>query len=728
MERLARIVACVTVAAVIAGCQANGAAPPPLAIAAKTRFLPPIAFQPIGPTHMSDGLPTSGKVNAYAVDPANPHIIYVASGRGTGLETYSSAGVFRTINGGARWEAIDNGLTDPSGAISSVVNALWIDPARPSILLAASEYDGIFRSEDGGSTWHIAYRTSRATEFAQFDGVMYAATATGILASTDDGRSWSLSLAGSARRTPTALAATAGTSGSALYAGMSDGSVYAFGKRGWTKVGRLPYDASTGTQGSTPAVHQIAIDPMTPTTLYASANDGSWDQNLHASVDGGKTWNGVLAKRYARLGLGTQAIGFSAVHPHRLYLGTDGGFYYFTADGSPSPQVRYAANLSVIDVRNVWALANGGDDACWVASDQGLDYEPTCSQFFTKFNDRVVTSTTATGLARRFIVSPNGKTVLTSLQDFDSHRTFDGGRTWSRAYALYEDGFNELRPGDPTRCYAYDEVSGLSVSVDGCARYRFTGYQQGIFSSRLMTTPLAFDPKEPKRMYVMAGPITFGAAKVGAFVTSDDGATFQRLPWPFARPGMILVDPANRDHMLVGDLRGGRSSISVTMDGGTTWMAAAGVPATAFWYAATISAANPQIVLASNIDAANNVFVLRSTDGGRHFTKVATVVNAPLIRGRADIERRPEDDATPAAFVYAPAREIRFNQDVTKGVPYVALTTLRGAYVSSDLGTTWQRVDRALIAHSFWGIRWRAGYLYLGSDGQGIVVSTAPLQ
>jgi hypothetical protein len=226
----------------------------------------------------------------------------------------------------------------------------------------------------------------------------------------------------------------------------------------------------------------------------------------------------------------------------------------------------------------------------------------------------------------------------------------------------------------------------------------------------------------------MAGPITFGAAKVGAFATSDDGATFQRLPWPFARPGMIVVDPANGNHMLVGDLRGGRSTISVTMDGGTTWMAAAGVPATAFWYAATISTADPQVVLASNIDAANNVFVLRSTDGGRHFAKVATVVNAPPIRGRADIERHTEDDATPAAFVYAPAREIRFNQDVLKGVPYVALTTLRGAYVSSDLGTTWQRVDRALIAHSFWGIRWRAGYLYLGSDGQGIVVSTAPLQ
>jgi hypothetical protein len=73
-------------------------------------------------------------------------------------------------------------------------------------------------------------------------------------------------------------------------------------------------------------------------------------------------------------------------------------------------------------------------------------------------------------------------------------------------------------------------------------------------------------------------------------------------------------------------------------------------------------------------------------------------------------------------------REIRYNQDHTAGVADAVLTTLRGAFLSADDGATWQRIDRRTIAHSFWGARWRNGYLYLGSDGQGLLRSDAAVQ
>ena len=85
-------------------------------------------------------------------------------------------------------------------------------------------------------------------------------------------------------------------------------------------------------------MHQIAVDPLVPSTVYASSNDGAWDQDLHASTDGGKTWHSVLAKVYYSDGLGTQAIAFSRVHPHRLYVGADGCMYYIAGDGSPNPR------------------------------------------------------------------------------------------------------------------------------------------------------------------------------------------------------------------------------------------------------------------------------------------------------------------------------------------------------------------------------------------------------
>jgi photosystem II stability/assembly factor-like uncharacterized protein len=695
-----------------------------------------IAFKPIGPTHMSDGFPTSGKVNAVAVNPTNSKIIYAASGRGTGLETYSSAGVLRTTDGGNSWAPLTDGLVDSSGRVVSAVNSLWIDPKNPSVLLAASEYDGIFRTSDGGSSWTNVFNGGHATEFASYGKAIFATDDAGILTSGDDGKTWSVQLPGTAAHHPTAIGAVEGSNGNALYAGFIDGYIYAYSGGAWTKTGRLPFTLKTGTAGSSRMVHQIAVDPFTPNTLYVSSNDGAWDQNLFASRDGGKTWIAILKNSYYGLGLGTQAIAFSRVHKHQLYLGTDGGFFYFIGDGSPNPQVNGAANLKIIDLRNVWTVANGKDDACWVASDQGLDYAPTCSS--GSYSDTVVTASAATGLARRFTLSPDGKSLLVSLQDFDSDLTTNGGSSWQGNF-LYEDGFNELRPGDPSACYAYDEAYGLSISTNGCQS--FSGSNGSISPSRIMTTPIAFDPKNPMTMYFTSGPNNgpgFSGPK-GIFKSTDGGNTVSQLSWPFTWPGAVVVDQKNGKHIIVSDLNKGKSSLSVTADGGKTWTKSSGTIATRFWYAMTISPVNAQTVLASSMDSKNNVFVLRSSDGGKTFKKVATVTNAPLIRGRAEVERRllrgrgqrnePESEPSHVeAFVYSPEREIRYNQDVKSGTSDVAITTLRGAFLSTDNGSHWQRIDNGLIAHSFWDIRWLNGYLYLASDGQGVVRSTSAVQ
>ncbi|HEY5425427.1 MAG TPA: hypothetical protein VIJ77_02660 [Candidatus Tumulicola sp.] len=731
--------------AILAGCR-GGAGGNALPLTSQTvrgesgAALAGIKFKSLGPTHMSDGLPTSGKVNAYAVNPNNPKIIYMAGGRGTGLETYSSAGILRTTDGGNSWETIDKGLVDSNGRIASVVNSLWIDPANPSVLLAATEYAGIFRTSDGGSTWASVYPTTAATQFVSYGGAVFAACKAGILVSNDDGATWTVKLAGTAKRYPTAFGAVDGASGSALYAGMANGTIYAFSGGKWSKTGKLPYVKQTGTDGSVPAVHQIAVDPYVPATVYASSNDGEWDQDLHASVDGGKTWNTVLESEYYYYGLGTQAIAFSYVHPHRLYIGADGFMYYILGDGNPNPQAFNAANLSIIDLRNVWTSANGSDDACWIASDQGLDYEPTCSSS-SGYNDRVVSASSATGLARRFTVSPDGKTLLASMQDFDSHLTTDGGASW-QVDGLYEDGFNELRPGDPSVCYAYDEASGLSISTNGCQSFHSS--TSDITPSRLMTNTIAFDPKDPLTMYFAAGPNNgpgFYGPK-GLYKSTDGGSTISQLTTSIVWPGAIAVDPSNGSHIVVSDMRGKGSTLYVTANAGKTWKKSAGVPPTKFWYAITVSPVDGRTVLASSVDKANNVFVLRSTNGGRSFANVSIVTNAPPLRGHIDRDRtllitrgqrreRPhekEEGAKSQAYVYSPEREIRYNQDVTTGKPDVAITTLRGAFVSADDGSTWTRIDDGLVSHSFWGSRWVKGYLYIASDGQGVLRSTKPVQ
>ena len=749
-----------TVAALVSGCRGGGpgagmlpaAAPAPdaglvhAAAGALRGYRPAtsgnIVFAPIGPTKMQEysfGQGNSGKANAMVWSPKNPKTIYVAGGWGTGLETYSSAGVLRTTDGGASWQSVMNGLVDPAGLTSSVIDALWMDRSNPSILLAGSEYDGVYRTTDGGNSWKNVYPTNHATEFAtDANGGVHAATAAGLLFSSDAGATWKIEAANTATGHPTALGGVSSKDGkAALYAGFSDGTIWSMAANGtWTKAGKLPFNPKTYSPGTSSEVHQIAADPLNPSIVYASENNGYWDQDLFASTDAGHSWHEVLPKKYLNLGLGTQAIAFSQVHPHKLYLGTDGAFFILDGSGGTAPLHHLAARVSVIDIRNVWTMANGKDDACWIASDQGLDYVPACSTRTKQIHDDVVSKTAATGLARRFAVSPNGKTVIVSMQDFDSFITTDAGKSWQFGKGfLYEDGFNEVRPGNPKVCYSYDQAWGFRISNDGCLTYALpTKTQQAIAPDRIMTAPIAFDPTNPLHMYLMSGPSLGYKYHVGEYETTDGGTTFTPLAWPgINEPGAIVIDPHNAKHMIVGDIKAAYfsapaySSLDYTNDGGQTWHLSAGVPSTSFWYAITVSPVNGQLVLASSMDANDNVFVLRSTNGGKSFTKVATVSNTPLLvhaREEGDEER----GAPPQAYVYSPEREIRYNQDVTKGTPDVAITTLRGAYLSGDNGSTWHRLDGKLVAHSFWGIRWVNGYLYLGSDGQGIVRSTTPVQ
>jgi hypothetical protein len=112
-------------------------------------------------------------------------------------------------------------------------------------------------------------------------------------------------------------------------------------------------------------------------------------------------------------------------------------------------------------------------------------------------------------------------------------------------------------------------------------------------------------------------------------------------------------------------------------------------------------------VLLIGVNSNNDLDVLKSTDGGHSF-------------------------ATPPLYTVprgAPMG-IGFNY-VTSGMPLAALITkYQGAFLSSDLGETWQRLDTPLqlTTHKFTSLQWQAGTLYLGTYGQGIIRTVQPLQ
>jgi photosystem II stability/assembly factor-like uncharacterized protein len=82
------------------------------------------------------------------VDPSNPARIYIA---------ISSAGAFRTDDGGKTWKPINKGLhsaqiPNPTAEVGHCVHRIAMHPSRPGVLFMQKHWD-VMRSDDAGETW-----------------------------------------------------------------------------------------------------------------------------------------------------------------------------------------------------------------------------------------------------------------------------------------------------------------------------------------------------------------------------------------------------------------------------------------------------------------------------------------------------------------------------------------------------------------------------------------------
>jgi photosystem II stability/assembly factor-like uncharacterized protein len=83
------------------------------------------------------------------LDPADEQRIFVA---------ISSAGAFRTEDGGVTWKPINQGLhsefiPDPTAEVGHCVHNLAMHPSRPDVLFMQKHWD-VMRSDNAGDSWH----------------------------------------------------------------------------------------------------------------------------------------------------------------------------------------------------------------------------------------------------------------------------------------------------------------------------------------------------------------------------------------------------------------------------------------------------------------------------------------------------------------------------------------------------------------------------------------------
>ena len=83
------------------------------------------------------------EIQDIVVNPNDPLVVYIAD-----LHLAGSVNLFKTIDGGANWFPINNGLTE-------LVTSLTINPASPNILYGLAMNGYIFKTSDGGDNWSL---------------------------------------------------------------------------------------------------------------------------------------------------------------------------------------------------------------------------------------------------------------------------------------------------------------------------------------------------------------------------------------------------------------------------------------------------------------------------------------------------------------------------------------------------------------------------------------------
>jgi photosystem II stability/assembly factor-like uncharacterized protein len=248
--------------------------------------------------------PTGERIQALAIDPAQPATLYAG--------TYGN-GVFKSTDSGGTWAAVNAGLTNLS------VFVLAVNPLSSATLYAGTHGGGVFRSTDSGGTW--AAVNSGLTDLSVFNfaidpatpATLYAGTAShGVFKSTNSGGTWAAVNMGLGSPYIDALAIDPSTP-TTLYAGTLGPQVFKSTDSGarWAGTGAGPND-----YWGYGSAYAVAINPATPATLYART-----DYGLFRSTDGGVSWTDIRSYLTSIV----LSLAVDPVNPATLYAGTSVG-------------------------------------------------------------------------------------------------------------------------------------------------------------------------------------------------------------------------------------------------------------------------------------------------------------------------------------------------------------------------------------------------------------------
>lgn len=535
-------------------------------------------------------LNTGGRITDVAISPDNDATLYVATAVG---------GIFKTNNGGASWTPIFDEMGRASiGSMAiapSNANRIYVGTgeANGSATSGAFFGDGIYRSDNGGTTWqHMGLEGTDhigrvIVDPNDSDRVFVAATGTlygynderGIYRSTNAGSDWeqvlfvtdstaAIDVAMNHIDTDILFAATWERTRKPWqrdYGGVTSGIHRSLdGGDTWTELGAtngLPApNAQTGRIG-------LAVSESNPGTVYARYTTNEITNvfnGLYKSTDNGENWTLVT--------LGALS-------------GIDASFGWFFGNIRVNPEDSeevFVLGQSISRTRNSgssWQSINGmhvdhhaleysrtNNDFLLAGNDGGAYTSINGGDTWTKFTNLPITQFYNIEIDN---LEPDG--VYGGTQDNNTIRTLTGGANdWSAIWG--GDGFHvNVDPVDNNFIYVESQFGNLGRSTDGGAT--FSGATNGIdFASdrNNWNTPVIISPFNSEKVYYGTNRLYISDRAVLWNPISPDLTDGEHPSGSLSYGTLTAIAPSynNLDVIYTGSDDG---NVQVTANGGSTW-------------------------------------------------------------------------------------------------------------------------------------------------------------